>query len=268
MLRKPTLLATAIALTLPALVAAPRIKAQTPIRITADLTEAPRKLYHAEIDLPVKPGPATFITPQWIPGNHRPTGPVADITGVVFSIDGKPLPWRRDDENLYEFHVDIPKGVTTLHPANTPVADIAIQPSVTVPTGWGIGTALTPSGTYDPNAKVGGTTAFQPTTVEQLEDSPVISGEYFGWSYGWALAGTLGFLVTTALVALMSQLIGAPHSTARSETPEEAGVPLKAFKIEPAQPEIEAHRNECGELHPFWMYLFRNIHCRSAGRKI
>jgi ethanolamine permease len=31
----------------------------------------------------------------------------------------------------------------------------------------------------------------------------VISGEYFGWSYGWASAGTLGFLVTTALVALM-----------------------------------------------------------------
>lgn len=31
----------------------------------------------------------------------------------------------------------------------------------------------------------------------------VISGEYFGWSYGWASAGTLGFLVTTLLVALM-----------------------------------------------------------------
>src|SRR3954469_8592705 len=31
----------------------------------------------------------------------------------------------------------------------------------------------------------------------------VISGEYFGWSYGWASAGTLGFLITTAFVALM-----------------------------------------------------------------
>jgi ethanolamine permease len=31
----------------------------------------------------------------------------------------------------------------------------------------------------------------------------VISGEYFGWSYGWASAGTLGFLVTTVFVALM-----------------------------------------------------------------
>ncbi len=198
MLRTPLLLIAATALTLPAF-------SQTPIRITADLTEAPRKLYHAEIDLPVEPGPATFITPQWIPGNHRPTGPVADITGIVFSVDGKPIYWRRDDQNLYEYHVEVPKGVTTLHahldcivtsrasdkiavleweklmlyPANIPVKDIPIQPSVTVPAGWGIGTALTPTGPYDPNAKVGGTTQFQPTTVEQLEDSPVIAGEYF-----------------------------------------------------------------------------------------
>jgi ethanolamine permease len=31
----------------------------------------------------------------------------------------------------------------------------------------------------------------------------VISGEYFGWSYGWDKAGTLGFLVTSILIALM-----------------------------------------------------------------
>ena len=31
----------------------------------------------------------------------------------------------------------------------------------------------------------------------------VISGEYFGWSYGWASAGTLGFLVTSGFIALM-----------------------------------------------------------------
>jgi predicted metalloprotease with PDZ domain len=179
--------------------------AQTPIHITADLTDAPRKLYHAEIDLPVHPGPAAFTTPQWIPGNHRPTGPADQIVGVVFTANGKTLPWRRDETDLYQFHVDIPPGVTTLHahldcivlarasdklavleweklmlyPANEPVRDIPIQPSVTVPKGWGIGTALQPVGSYDPNAKIGGTTDFQPTTVEQLEDSPVITGEYF-----------------------------------------------------------------------------------------
>jgi ethanolamine permease len=31
----------------------------------------------------------------------------------------------------------------------------------------------------------------------------VISGEYFGWSYGWASAGTLGFLITTIFIAAM-----------------------------------------------------------------
>jgi ethanolamine permease len=31
----------------------------------------------------------------------------------------------------------------------------------------------------------------------------VISGEYFGWSYGWGVAGTLGFLVTSFMVATM-----------------------------------------------------------------
>ncbi len=179
--------------------------AQGPIRITADLTEAPRKLYHAEIDLPVHAGENTFTTPKWIPGNHRPTGPVEDITGVVFSVDGKPLPWRRDDVDLYSFHVDVPKGVSTLHahldcivlsraddkmavleweklllyPANRPVRDIAIQPSVTVPQGWGIGTALTPAQPFDANTKPGGTIQYATTTVEQLEDSPVIAGEYF-----------------------------------------------------------------------------------------
>ena len=31
----------------------------------------------------------------------------------------------------------------------------------------------------------------------------VISGEYFGWSYGWATAGTLGFTVTALFIAAM-----------------------------------------------------------------
>ena len=31
----------------------------------------------------------------------------------------------------------------------------------------------------------------------------VISGEYFGWNYGWGAAGTVGFLIATLLVTLM-----------------------------------------------------------------
>lgn len=31
----------------------------------------------------------------------------------------------------------------------------------------------------------------------------VISGEYFGWNYGWAVAGTVGFLIATLLVTVL-----------------------------------------------------------------
>ena len=31
----------------------------------------------------------------------------------------------------------------------------------------------------------------------------VISGEYFGWNYGWGSAGTVGFLITTLIVAVL-----------------------------------------------------------------
>ena len=177
-----------------------------PIEIVANLTDAPRRLYHAEIDLPVTAGPLDLITPQWIPGEHRPTGPAENITGVVFTANGKTLPWRRDDINMYEFHVNVPEGVTTLHahldcivnsrvsqklavleweklllyPAHVPGREIPIQPSVKVPAGWGIGTALRPvsSGAY-PVPAAGSTVQFAETNVEQLEDSPILAGGYF-----------------------------------------------------------------------------------------
>jgi predicted metalloprotease with PDZ domain len=176
------------------------------IQIEADLTDAPRKLYHAEVDMPVRAGPLSLTTPQWIPGHHMPNGPDSQITGVVFTANGQTLPWRRDDVDLYEFHLTVPAGVSTIHahldcivtarasqklaalewealmlyPANIPVREISIQPSIKVPAGWGIGTALAPvsSGPY-PVPAPGAITQFAVTNVEQLEDSPVIAGQYF-----------------------------------------------------------------------------------------
>lgn len=177
-----------------------------PIQIIADLTEAPRRIFRAEIDLPVAAGPLTLTTPQWIPGTHMPVGPAAKIAGVVFTADGQTLPWRRDDVDLYQFHLTIPSGVTTLHahldciasdrvseklamltweslllyPAHIPVRQIPVQASVIVPAGWGIGTALTAlaPGSF-PIPPAGSTTHFAQTDVEQLEDSPILTGEYF-----------------------------------------------------------------------------------------
>jgi predicted metalloprotease with PDZ domain len=177
-----------------------------PIHITADLSDAPRKLYHAEVELPVTAGPLTLTTPKWIPGTHGANGPVDSITGVVFTANGQTLAWRRDDVDMFAFHLTIPKGVTTLHahldcivtrrvtqkiavleweklllyPANKPVREIPIVPSLIVPAGWGIGTALTPVGSESyPVPAAGATTHFAATNVEQLEDSPVIAGQYF-----------------------------------------------------------------------------------------
>ncbi len=186
------------------LVATAALAQKTPIQITADLTEAPRKLFHAEIDIPVAAGPLTLTTPKWVPGHHTPSGPLSDITGVVFTANGKTLAWRRDDIDLYEYHLTVPAGVTTLHahldcivpnvtndqavleweklmlyPAGLPVREIPIQASVNVPAGWGIGTSLTPISPYDPQHPAGGLVHYAATTVEMLEDSPVMTGAYF-----------------------------------------------------------------------------------------
>ncbi len=85
-----------------------------PITIAADLSEAPRKLWHADISIPVQPGAITLTAVKWVPGNHRPTGPISDLTGIVFRANGQTLPWRRDDVDLYAFHVTVPQGVSTL----------------------------------------------------------------------------------------------------------------------------------------------------------
>lgn len=188
---------------------------KTPIEITADLSDAPRKVFHADMDFPVSPGPITLISPEWIPGHHMPSGPASAIAGVVFTANGRSLEWRRDDVSLYEFHVTIPAGATTLHahidsivtrrisqrmaalewealmlyPAHVPVKDIPIRPSVKVPAGWGIGTALTPvSGGSYPVPAAGSVTKFAATTVEQLEDSPILTGLYF---HEYSLAPTI-----------------------------------------------------------------------------
>ncbi len=229
---------------------------QKAIQIRADLTDAPRKLYHADVDIPVHRGPLDLVTPEWIPGAHGPDGPVSNITGLRFEVDGKPLAWRRDPINTYEYHLEIPAGASMLHahldciygratrtsatlewedlmlyPAHIPVHDLVIQPTVTVPANWGIGTSLKPVTTYDPQHPAGGTITYTPTTVELLEDSPVMTGLYF---HEYALAPSvtpLHFMdvigpsaaaidVQPEMLAQMSRLVteafamyGPPHYT-------------------------------------------------------
>src|ERR1700678_186102 len=179
-----------------------------PIILQVDLSDAPRHLLHAHLQIPVSAGPLTLEYPQWIPGDHRPTGPIDNLAGIVMRANGQDLPWRRDDVDMYGFHVDVPSGISqlevsldflatpgdtgsdedggtsanmtvlewnsvVLYPAHIPVAQIPIQASLTVPADWKLGTALSIA------AQKGLETSFAPVSVEQLVDSPVITGRYF-----------------------------------------------------------------------------------------
>jgi predicted metalloprotease with PDZ domain len=194
-----------LALALPFLLASSAFAQQTPIQITADLTDAPRKLFHAEIDIPVHPGPFAVTAAAWVPGHHATKHTDNDITGLVFTANGNVIPWRRDDVDLYQFHLTIPAGVSTLHahldyivnikatnalavlewedlmlyPAGIPVREIAIQPSVIVPAGWSVATSLHAISPGDPEHPADGRVHYAATSVQTLEDSPIFTGINF-----------------------------------------------------------------------------------------
>src|SRR5258705_10963709 len=58
-----------------------------PIKVSVDATHAPEKILHAQLQIPVTGGPEiTLGYPKWIPGEHGPTWPIVDLTGLkVFS---------------------------------------------------------------------------------------------------------------------------------------------------------------------------------------
>ncbi len=165
-------------------------------------------MLHAEMSIPVQPGSLTLVFPEWIPGEHGPTGPIDNFAGLTFTANGQNIPWRRDDVNMYAFHLTIPPGVDMLaaktdflataaatgfssgastsanlcvvswnelllYPANTPAAQVMFEPSIRVPEGWQFGTALTRA------SSEGNVTHFDPVPLNMLVDSPVLAGRYF-----------------------------------------------------------------------------------------
>ncbi len=178
------------------------------VRLSVDATEAPRKLFRATEIIPASPGPLTLYYPEWIPGEHGPTGPIINLSGLKFTAAGKTLQWRRDPVDMYAFHIEVPQGAssvevnleflaptfaggfsggssTTAHLAMVtwnwvllypPVAntdDITFDASLKLPPGWKFGTALRVAGERR------GVIDFAPVSLTNLVDSPVLSGEYF-----------------------------------------------------------------------------------------
>jgi predicted metalloprotease with PDZ domain len=179
-----------------------------PIHLVVDATHAPEKILHAQLQIPVAAGEVKLVFPKWIPGEHGPTGPITDLTGMEFSANGQRLNWRRDLDEMYMFHVTVPQGVTTLEArldlvmpappegfssgasATTQLAmlswnqvvlyvpgkhsdDIPIVASLKLPAGWHYGTALPVAG------ESAGQINFQQVSLTTLVDSPVLAGAHF-----------------------------------------------------------------------------------------
>ena len=172
--------------------------AQTAITLDVDATEAARNLIHNRITIPVKPGPLTLFYPKWIPGEHTPTGPIDDLVGLKLSAGGKTIPWRRDDIEMFAFHCEIPRGVTTLNvtfddasqPETTASAklarikwnrlllypqgmnsdSIAVKPSLKLPSGWRLASALPVANDNKQELQ------FKEVSLTELVDSPAIIG--------------------------------------------------------------------------------------------
>jgi predicted metalloprotease with PDZ domain len=176
------------------------------INLQVDLTDTARSIMSVHETIPVAPGPLTLLYPQWIPGDHSPTGPLSKLGGLKFTADGQRLDWLRDRVDVYAFHVTVPKGIKSLtvdfqylspvrsrdgrvafsseicdmawdmvvlYPAGHFVRRIQVSPSVKLPEGWKFASALAVASQSENIVQ------FQETNLETLVDSPLYAGIHF-----------------------------------------------------------------------------------------
>ena len=203
-------LAYAFALVLvTAVFAAPPAASATgaPLTLEVDARDVSRSILHAHVRVPAKPGALALQYPKWIPGEHMPSGPIANVASVVVRANGTVIPWRRDQIDGFVYHVDVPQGASALDlsfdfllgrggnfsagassdpdlavinwnqlvllPEGYRSHDLQVSPSITLPAGWQFGTAL-------PGARrTGNTVHFGTVSIETLVDSPLAAGVHF-----------------------------------------------------------------------------------------
>ncbi|HEX7339976.1 MAG TPA: peptidase M61, partial [Rhodanobacteraceae bacterium] len=177
------------------------------LAIHVDATDIAHRILTVNETIPVAGGePVQLLYPTWIPGHHRPSGPIRQMAGlVIHGDDGQRLEWRRDPYNVYAFMVDVPAGVTalkvqfhflaaqrsaegpiritpemldlswekiSLYPAGYYARRIKTVPSVTLPAGWDYGSAL------EQASRDGDTVTFKPIDYLNLVDSPLYAGAH------------------------------------------------------------------------------------------
>jgi predicted metalloprotease with PDZ domain len=182
---------------------------QKAITLDVDATTISRKILHAHESFSlVSPLAQTvdLVYPKWIPGNHAPTGPIADLVDLRFTVDGKSIAWTRDAVDMFRFHVPVPAGTNllvadfslvgayaagndfaigntstpvqgdvswdqvVLYPADMIADQVTVSTSIKLPGQWSYATALPhPS-------QQGGTIHFDPVSLTTLIDSPLMCG--------------------------------------------------------------------------------------------
>src|SRR5690606_38634510 len=177
------------------------------IKLHVDATDIDRRLIQVRQTIPVSgPGPLILFYPQWIPGNHGPVGPVANVGGLTFTADGQRLEWVRNTVQPWAYQIEVPAGVTEvqavfqwltpiegaqgrvtvtpemvnvqwdktlLYPAGYYSRQITFQPTLKLPQGWNYGAAL------DTVSFENGLATFAPITLEHLADSQVFAGAHY-----------------------------------------------------------------------------------------
>jgi predicted metalloprotease with PDZ domain len=186
------------------------------IAIHVDATDLSHRIFRVSEKIPVQAGPLTLLYPQWLPGNHSPSGPINKLAGLVITADdgsanGQRIAWTRDPLDVYAFKLEVPAGVASidvafeylsatdpaqgrivmtpamlnlqwntvaLYPAGHYARAITMAPSVTLPTGWQAGTALELDTRTD-GGRNGDVLAYKPVDFDTLVDSPMYAGKYF-----------------------------------------------------------------------------------------
>jgi predicted metalloprotease with PDZ domain len=178
------------------------------IRLTVDLTDIVDRVEKVHEEIPVVSGAREMVLlyPEWLPGEHDPSGPIERLGGIVTSVDGKRVQWVRDSVNMYALHVPLAAGVKTvgldfdylspikpgagrieisdaiadlewnelaMYPAGYFSRDIPVDTTLKLPNGWKYATAL------ETDSNQGDTVKFQQTTLNTLVDSPLYAGRYF-----------------------------------------------------------------------------------------
>jgi predicted metalloprotease with PDZ domain len=182
--------------------AVPLATQENPMTVVLDARKAPLGLAYAHMTIPVSPGPFTIDYPEWIPGEHGPSGPLAGMAQLRVSANGVALPYARDQVDLYAFHIVVPQNVSTIDVdftvilntdagrMSTPNVMVGnwnrsilyqrgvdnehyfVRASLIVPPGWDFASALPVT------SRTGDRVDFGTVSLETLVDSPTDIGRY------------------------------------------------------------------------------------------